>query len=43
MKQEHEAQTDLVDLGSATAETRGPGGIFLDEVLTTRPAGLSNG
>jgi hypothetical protein len=42
MNREHEAQRKLVDLGAATVETRGPGGFAIDDVLTTRPAGLSN-
>jgi hypothetical protein len=42
MNREHEAQTDLIDLGAATAETCGPGGFALDEILTTRVEGLSN-
>ena len=42
MNRENEGHTDLIDLGAATAETRGPGGIFYDEVLTQRAEGLSN-
>ena len=43
MNREYEAQSDLIDLGAATVETRGPGGIFADEVLGTRLIGLSDG
>lgn len=42
MNREHEAQTDLIELGTATVDTRGPAGIFADEVLTTFAEGLSN-
>jgi hypothetical protein len=42
MNREHEAQTDLIDLGAATVETRGPGGFVADEILGTKLEGLSN-
>lgn len=33
---------DLIDLGVATVETKGPIGVGLDEVLARKPNGLSN-
>lgn len=33
---------DLIDLGVATIETKGPIGVGGDEVLARKPAGLSN-
>ncbi|HZF43650.1 MAG TPA: benenodin family lasso peptide [Sphingomonadaceae bacterium] len=42
MQREHEVQSELVDLGTATAETRGPVGIFTDDRLGQEAPGLSN-
>lgn len=42
MEREKEARSDLIDLGAATAETRGPVGIFTDERLGRETPGLSN-
>jgi hypothetical protein len=42
MNRENETCSDLIDLGAATVETRGPGGIYFDEVLTQRATGLTD-
>ena len=42
MKSENETRSDLIDLGSATIETRGGAGIFTDDVLKRPTLGLSD-
>jgi hypothetical protein len=42
VNREHETQTGLIDLGAASAETRGPPGIFIEEILTRYVEGLSD-
>ncbi len=42
MKRAYKLRSELVDLGSATRETRGGGGIFTDDVLKRPALGLSD-
>ena len=42
MKGTHESQADLIDVGTASVETRGPTGIFADEGLRQEKPGLSS-
>lgn len=42
MERDHHADTHIVDLGQATAETRGGEGKYTDEVLFQAAAGLSD-
>ena len=41
MERENEDRSELIDLGAATAETRGPVGILTDEFLGREATGLS--
>ena len=42
MERENERQDELIDLGAASVETLGPGGIPADELLGQFAAGLSD-
>lgn len=42
MEREHDAVADILDLGAASAETKGEAGIFTDDVLKRSTPGLSD-
>ena len=41
MNRDNEVHSELIDLGAATAETKGPIGVFYDELAGQETPGLS--
>ncbi|HEY9553144.1 benenodin family lasso peptide [Allosphingosinicella sp.] len=43
MERDHDIDTETIELGTASVETRGPVGPFIDERLTAPMPGLGDG